>query len=141
MEIRNAPAPIAGVSVLLVRAGRLLVVRRGRPPMKGQWALPGGRVEDGESLPVAAAREVREETGLAVINLKPIDSFAITAETGQQYFLTVFSGETEAYSAAVAGDDAAELRWIAADAATDLPLTEQTRIVIARHVPADIHAH
>lgn len=57
--------PCAG-AVVRDRAGRLLLVRRGREPGRGLWSVPGGRVEPGESGPVAAVREVREETGLEV---------------------------------------------------------------------------
>ena len=133
MEVPNAPAPVFGVSVLVVRDGRVLVVRRGRAPMKGLWALPGGRVEAGESLEDAATREVHEETGLEVANLSPLETFSITADTGVHYRLSVFRGDA-APGEAVAGDDAAELRWLSPEAAAALPLTEQTRLVIARHV-------
>lgn len=53
-------------AVVLDDAGRLLMVRRGREPARGSWSIPGGRVEPGESDPVACAREVLEETGLHV---------------------------------------------------------------------------
>lgn len=57
---------VAGVSGLVVRDGKVLVIRRGREPHKGKWSLPGGGVEPGETLRDAVKREVSEETGLEV---------------------------------------------------------------------------
>jgi 8-oxo-dGTP diphosphatase len=59
--------PILAVSAAIVRDGRILIVQRGRAPALGVHTLPGGCVEAGESLLAAAAREVREETGLVVV--------------------------------------------------------------------------
>lgn len=59
-------APLVGVGAVVVDNGRVLLVRRGREPLKGQWSLPGGLVELGESLTAGVAREVLEETGLIV---------------------------------------------------------------------------
>ncbi|MEB3845207.1 MAG: NUDIX hydrolase [Desulfurococcales archaeon] len=59
------PVPRVGVSAYLEYDGKILLVKRGHPPCKGCWALPGGHVEPGESLLEAAARELLEETGVA----------------------------------------------------------------------------
>ena len=58
--------PIVGVGAVIVRDGRVLVVRRRFEPLAGRWSLPGGTLELGETLEAGVAREMREETGLDV---------------------------------------------------------------------------
>ncbi|MGC4083111.1 MAG: NUDIX hydrolase [Vicinamibacterales bacterium] len=64
---RSYPSrPFVGVGAVVVDDGRVLLVKRGRPPLMGEWSLPGGAVEVGETLTAAIQREVFEETGLVV---------------------------------------------------------------------------
>ena len=58
--------PIVGIGIVVLKGDHVLLVRRGRPPSIGQWSLPGGRQELGESAEHAARRELLEETGIVV---------------------------------------------------------------------------
>lgn len=58
--------PVVGVGVVVVKDDAVLLIRRGQPPRQGEWSIPGGRQEWGETVRETALREVREETGLEV---------------------------------------------------------------------------
>ena len=60
------PRPVVGVGAVLIEDGRVLLIRRGKEPLRGRWSLPGGTVETGETLEQALVREMREETSLEV---------------------------------------------------------------------------
>jgi len=121
----NAPAdaiPCVG-AIITDAAGRLLLIKRGHEPGKGQWSIPGGRVEPGETDEQAVIREVREETGLAVRPGRLIGA-ARHAAPGEvvldirDYAATVTGG------ALAAGDDADDARWADRAALAGLPLTD-----------------
>jgi 8-oxo-dGTP diphosphatase len=68
-------APIVGVGAVVIEAGRVLLVRRNREPLLGQWSVPGGAVELGETLEQAIVREVAEETGVAIAPTTVLKAF------------------------------------------------------------------
>jgi 8-oxo-dGTP diphosphatase len=67
--------PIVGVGAVVFEADCVLLVRRGKAPLAGEWSLPGGAVELGETLEEAIIREVAEETGLRVVPLQVVKAF------------------------------------------------------------------
>ena len=67
--------PVIGVGGVIVDRGRTVLIRRGTEPLLGQWSIPGGTVEIGETLAEAVRRELREETGLEVHVLELIELF------------------------------------------------------------------
>ena len=104
--------------------GRLLVIRRGRPPSEGLWSIPGGRVEPGESGQEAAAREVREETGLTVRVGNLIGSVERPGRTVDEvYVIDDYAAEVVGDAQPTAGDDASEARWVTRAELENLPLT------------------
>ncbi len=132
--------PISGVGTVVLRSGEageeVLLVRRGKEPRKGQWSIPGGRQEWGETVRQAAIREVREETGIEVEIAGLIDvidaiSPGPNGEPVHHYTLTDFAARAVGGDLR-AGDDAAEARWVpAADVEAMLEWDETRRIVRA----------
>ena len=86
-------------------AGQLLLIQRAHDPARGRWSLPGGRVEAGETATEAAAREVREETGLEVAVGPLLLSVSLGDYDIEDFAAIVIGGEC------AAGDDAADVRW------------------------------
>jgi len=110
--------------------GAILLVKRDREPAKGQWSLPGGRVELGESLREAIVREVREETGIDVDvdGLIGVAERVVREDDGDIAFHYVIldyvcTARSTAATAATAGDDVSDARWVPVAELTDLHLT------------------
>ena len=115
MQREFPEAPLVGVGAVVVNASRVLLVRRGREPSKGEWSLPGGLLEVGESLAAGVVREVLEETGLTVEPLELIELLDRIHRNGDKvryhyviadYLCRVLGGELKAAS------DAEAVRWV-----------------------------
>jgi 8-oxo-dGTP diphosphatase len=118
-------------AVVRDESGRILVVRRARPPSEGLWSIPGGRVEPGETLVEAVRREVREETGLDV-DVQGILGHVDIPHGELVYEVADFAARVSGnVPPLVAGDDAAEARWVTAAELSDLPTTPQLMPTLA----------
>jgi 8-oxo-dGTP diphosphatase len=110
------PAVTADVVIFTMRADDLavLLIRRGEPPFKGAWALPGGHVESNESLEKAASRELEEETGLTNVPFEQLGAFGDPGRDPRGHYVTVaFYTFIGSESVRVkAGDDASEVAWL-----------------------------
>ncbi len=101
--------------MIVHRDGEILLIRRGREPFKGQWAVPGGFVEHGETVENAATREIMEETGVMV---KLVDILGVysdpTRDPRDHHISIVFVAEFVS-GKAQGGDDAAQAEWVSLD--------------------------
>ncbi len=128
-------APLVGVGAIIVDQGRVLLVKRGHPPLEGEWSIPGGVLEVGELLREAAIREAKEETGLTVAPGEILGVFdrLIRAEGQVQYHYVLIDflcrlvkGELQP------GSDADEARWFTAEELPSLKLAPDTAEVIRK---------
>jgi len=115
MQREYPEAPLVGVGAVVVKDGRVLLVRRGHEPSKGQWSLPGGMLEVGEGLTAGVVREVKEETGLRVEVVELVELLDRIHRDGERvryhyviadYLCRVVDGELRAAS------DAEAVRWV-----------------------------
>jgi ADP-ribose pyrophosphatase len=123
--------PQLGCGAIVRRGDAVLLVKRGRPPREGQWAIPGGKVKAGEKLQAAVEREVLEETGISIRAAEMIYQLEYIEhdESGELAFHYVVLDYAAEYITGepCAGDDAEEAAWIRFDELDTLPLTDSTR--------------
>jgi 8-oxo-dGTP diphosphatase len=115
--------PEVCVGAVVVSDERLLVIRRGRGPAQGQWSVPGGRVEAGETLAEAVVRELREETGIAGVCA---ELMGWVERIGDDYHYVILDFRVVPLddNDPVAGDDAAEAAWVPLHEVAELNLVD-----------------
>ena len=119
-EPREYPArPALAVGAVVFKDNRVLLVKRGNPPARGLWAIPGGSVELGETLKTAAEREVLEETGIIIKAGEPIFSFEFIHRDDKDqvrfHYYIVDLAASYISGDPTAGDDALDVGWISKD--------------------------
>ena len=130
--------PIVGIGVAVLRPGaaapEVLLVRRGKAPNLGSWALPGGGQELGETAAEAARREIAEECGVRLGDLHlaaTVDSIHRDSAGRVRYHYTIIDyAALWQGDAAVAGDDVSELAWVSVDALEPYALWSEAHRVI-----------
>ena len=126
--------PIVGVGGVVIRENRVLLIRRGREPLKGEWTIPGGMLEVGESLKDGVKREILEETGLRV---RPVDVLAVldriqkNGERVQYHYVIIDFVCRAAGGRLKAGSDVLDARWVEREELKDYKVTRKAAEVIA----------
>ena len=131
--------PIVAVGAVILHGDRVLLIQRGQEPLKGEWSLPGGVVELGETLEAALVREVREETSLDVMAgqvVEVLDSIRRDAAGRAEYHYIIIDYacrlRSDAAAVAAHGTDAADTRWVAIDELEPLGVTAAAIAVIRK---------
>ena len=124
-------APRVAVGAVVIREGKVLLVRRGKPPSEDLWAVPGGSVRLGETLTEAAERELLEETGIRARAERAVHTFDVIEKDrdgGVRFHYVIVDLEARYIDGEPSpDDDAREARWVAPGELAALPVNESTR--------------
>ncbi|MBI2717699.1 MAG: NUDIX hydrolase [Rhizobiales bacterium] len=128
--------PRLGVSACVFRGAEVLLIQRAKPPLAGVWSLPGGHVEPGEAVLDAAARELREETGVEaslshLVGLYDMIRHDAEGRLTVHYAIACYAGPWTA-GEATAGGDALSVRWADPAQLGGMAFTPHVREAIAR---------
>lgn len=128
--------PLVGVGAVIVHESKVVIVQRGTEPLKGQWSIPGGALEIGETLRQCAAREALEETGLHVEAgevLEVFDAIYRQPDGRIQYHYVLIDFACRLLGGELrAGADAVQAKWVTAEELDDYQLAETAKKVIAK---------
>jgi len=133
MEREYPKHPLVGVGGVVIDGDRVVLIRRGREPLKGEWSIPGGLLELGEELAAGVQRELKEETGLDIEPLERILVFDRIMRDGERvkyhyviidYLCRRIAGQLQP------GSDVVDARWVRREDMPEYHLTEMATSVI-----------
>ncbi len=128
--------PICGVGVVVRKGDSVLLIQRGREPRLGEWTVPGGAVELGESLRDAARREIREECGIEIQLGEVVDAFDLMSRDAagklKYHYIVIDFAATYVGGNLRAGDDVMDARWVTLSELGKYSLDEKTREEIVK---------
>lgn len=125
--------PIVGVGGVVIHGNRVLLIRRGREPLKGEWSIPGGMLELGESLEDGVSREIWEETGLKVRPLEALLVFDRIQKKGKriQYHYVIIDYICLRIGGRLKpGSDVLDARWVEREEIPEYRITRKAAAVI-----------
>lgn len=136
-ETREYPArPIVGVGGVTIRNGSVLLMRRAYAPLQGEWSIPGGGLDLGETIAEGVRREVEEETGVQVHVHEQIETFEriLRDDSGRvQYHYVILDYLCEAVGGELrAGSDATDVAWVAEADVPEYRLRETAARVVVK---------
>ena len=133
--------PRVAVGAFVFKNNRVLLVKRGRPPSVGLWAIPGGNMKLGETLQQATEREILEETGLTIKAREPVLTFDVIKKDDDgriRYHYVIVDLIAECVGGKLQpGDDALEARWVSPSEIDELNVSARTRQVLKTHFGFD----
>lgn len=127
--------PVVGVGAIVVHDGAVLLVKRGKPPHEGEWAIPGGKLQWGGTLQQGAEREILEETGITIEAGELLYHFEhmVAAENGADgedygfHYVVLDLAGRYISGIPLAADDAADARWVPLDNLQSVYLNSTTQ--------------
>lgn len=128
--------PIVGIGAVVLEGGRVVLVKRAHPPLQGEWSLPGGAIELGETSTEAVRREVLEETGL-IVDVGPVVEVVERMQRDDagavEYHFVIVDYKCRRLEGTLApGSDAADARWVAPADLAALRVTDTAIAVVQK---------